>query len=147
MTTLSDALASLADTPIATPTPIEVIQLRSQELRGRRRLRRLAAAAALAVTVATPIALGAARPNPGISVAATSPAEIKEAGYIAVAPGGYQGSGHWSLTVIRGVDTIRFRSDVDHPCAPTGIIQPGDRVYGSVVGAGSVLRAGETAHC
>jgi hypothetical protein len=149
MTTLSDALASLADTPSATPTPVEVIRLRADELRGRRRLRRLAAAATLAVAVAfaAPIALHATRPDPGISVAATSPAEVKEAGYVAVAPGGYRGSGQWSLTVIRGVNTIRLRSDVDHPCAATGIIQPGDRVYGRVVGAGSVLRVGETAHC
>ncbi len=145
MTELSDALASLAHTP--TPTPIEVIVLRSHELRGRRRLRRLAAAAALAVAVTAPIALQATRPNPGISVAAGSPAEIKEAGYVAVAPGGYQGKGHWSLTIIRGPNTIRISSDLDHPCAPTGTIEPGDRVYGSVVDAGSVLHAGETAHC
>ncbi len=147
MTTLSDALGSIAHTPTATPTPIEVIQLRSNELRGRRRLRQLAAVAALAVAVAAPIALRAARPNPGISVFATSPAEVREAGYVAVAPGGYRGRGHWSLTIVRGPNTIRFRSDLGHPCAPTGTIQPGDQVYGSVVGAGSVLRAGETAHC
>ncbi len=147
MTTLSDALASLAHTPIATPTPIEVIRLRSHELRGRRRLRLLAAAAALAVAVTAPIALRAARPDRGISVAATSPVEVRDAGYVAVAPGGYRGSGHWSLTIVRGPNTIRFSSDLGHPCAPTGTVQPGDHVYGRVVGAGSVLRAGETAHC
>jgi hypothetical protein len=147
MTTLSDALASLADTAIAAPTSVEVIRLRADELRGRRRLRRLAAVGALALAVTAPIALRAARPDPGINVVASNAAEVRDAGYVAVAPGGYRGRGDWSLTIIRGPNTIRLRSGLGHGCAPTGTIQPGDRVYGRVVGAGSLLRVGETAHC
>jgi hypothetical protein len=41
LTTLSDALASLADASVVEPTPIDVIQRRSQQLRRSRRLRLL----------------------------------------------------------------------------------------------------------
>ena len=147
MTTLSDALASLADASVVEPTPIDVIQRRSQQLRRSRRLRLLAGATAIAVAVAAPIALNATRTNRGIDVTTASPVEVRNGGYIATGPGGYVGSGHWSLTIYRGQTVIALRSEDGAPCGPTGTIQPGDRVYGNVAGAGSALRAGETAHC
>lgn len=147
MTTLSEALTSLADSSLVEPTPIEVIQLRSQQLRRSRRLRLLAGASVVAVAIAAPIVLNTTRTNPGIGITTASPIEVRNGGYIATSPGGYLGSGRWSLTIYRGQTTIELRSDDGQPCGPTGTIQPGDRVYGNVAGPGSALRAGETAHC
>lgn len=147
MTTLADALASLAGAPTVKPTPVALIERRSNELRRRRRVRLLAGAGAGALAVAIPIAVGTARTDRAINVTTTTPADVRNAEYIAAGPGGYLGTGHWSLTIHRGPTVLQLRSDLDQPCGPTGTIQPGDRVFGTVSGTGSALRAGEAAHC
>jgi hypothetical protein len=69
------------------------------------------------------------------------------AGYVAEAAGGYVAVGTWSLTITRGGEVIELSSSSSDDCGPTGIIRPGDKVRGSISGAGSSLRAGEKFAC
>ena len=48
--------------------------------------------------------------------------------YTASRPGGYQGSGTWTLEIRRAGTTIYYDSASDPSCANPGIIRPGDMV-------------------
>jgi hypothetical protein len=51
-----------------------------------------------------------------------------ECSYTATKPGGYEGSGTWTIEVHRGARTIYFDSLNHPPCAEPGVIEAGDRV-------------------
>jgi hypothetical protein len=143
MTELSSVLHTLIDRPLAAPPPVEVVLGRSRRLRARRRwMRAGSATAVLGFLVAGTIAWNGSSPT---TVSLTGGNQT--AGYVAVAPGGYEGAGTWRLTIVRAGRTLEYTSDVSPRCAPIGTIQTGDQVRGEIRGDESLLRAGEAAHC
>ena len=56
--------------------------------------------------------------------------------YVASQPGGYVGSGSWTLLIIRNGQELRYSSLASPSCAATGFVHPGDEVHANL-GAGA----------
>ena len=56
------------------------------------------------------------------------PETVSRCEYRATVAAGYEGSGTWTLDVIRGGQTISLNSVTSPPCMGPGVIQPGDLV-------------------
>ena len=147
MTDLSTVLRTLVDRPTAPPDPVEEVVARSRRVRARRRWIQAGSAAAAAVGLLAGFGALITRDDPGGTTVALGGDGTESAGYLAVAPGGYEGAGIWRLTIVRHGETIEFTSETSAPCGSTGVIQPGDEVRGEIRSGDSVLRAGEDAHC
>lgn len=146
MSDLSSVLHTLVERPLAEPAPIEAVVARSRRVRARRRLVRATSVVVVgAVAVFGVLSLRADRPT---TTVALSGGGTQSAGYLAVAPGGYEGVGTWRLTIVRADGhTLELTNESSPPCGALGTIQPGDHVRGEIHGDHSVLRAGEAAHC
>lgn len=144
MSELRHALSVLVEHPPATPVPVEQLVARGARFARRRRLQRVAGAAAfLAVSSVAGVALLQSPAPNHMVIAGGSPS----AGYIAQQPGGYIATGTWRLTITRANEVIELASPSSPSCGATGIIQAGDEVRGSIIGPNSSLRAGEAFTC
>ena len=143
MATLRSELQTLVESPPAPPPSVADIAARATRIR---RTRLGAASAGLALVLASFGAVslrGGARPTE-VVVGGGGPAA---AGYVAKAPGGYEGHGDWRLTIKRGHEVIDLTAEQAPACEAVGFIRPGDEVRGWVYGEGSSLKAGENAGC
>lgn len=145
MPELRQALSVLVEHPPATPTPVEQLVARGARFTRRRRLLRVAAAVAfVGVLSAAGVAVSRQSSAPNHIVAAGG---SMSAGYIAEQSGGYVATGTWRLTITRANEVIELASPSSPPCGPTGTIQAGDEVRGSILGPNSSLRVGESFTC
>lgn len=144
MSRLRSEMQALIESPPAPAAPVSALAARAKQIRGLR----TTMAAGLAGLVLAASLFAAALPDrvraTEVVVGGGGPAS---AGYIATGPGGYQGSGNWTLKITRGDEVIELRSGHDPECRPVGFIHPGDEVRGSVSGERSSLKAGEHAGC
>lgn len=141
--TLRSELQTLIDSPPAPPPSVGDIASRATRIR---RARMSAASVGLVLVLAAVGAVslrGGARPTE-VVVGGGGPAA---AGYVAKAPGGYEGHGDWRLTITRGHQVIHLRAGQAASCQAVGFIRPGDEVRGWVSGEDSSLKAGENAGC
>jgi hypothetical protein len=69
------------------------------------------------------------KPGTGVGpVAGPGGDSVVECTYTATRPGGYSGSGTWTLDIVRDGRTITFDSVRGPACQPVGLIRPGDVV-------------------
>lgn len=145
MADLQRSLHALVDNPPFAPPPIATVAARGGALAQRRRTGRAIGALALAfVASAAAINVLSSDGENGLDVASDG---LSSAGYVAENPGGYVATGAWTLTITRGDQVIELSSTTSDYCGPVGVILPGDEVRGSITGAASTLRVGETASC
>ncbi|HVF32666.1 MAG TPA: hypothetical protein VM933_06485 [Acidimicrobiales bacterium] len=145
MTELSTALQSFVDQPVAPPPSIASLMDRN---RARRRRRGLGlAGSSIAAVIVAGVSIGSFRAEPSpVAIDVTGPSS-RSAAYLATVPGGYEASGLWQLTVIRGEDRFVYSNETSPSCGDVGTIRVGDRVYAAIESAESLVRAGEDAHC
>jgi hypothetical protein len=101
----------------------------------------------MAALVAAALSVAAFRGEPTpVTINVTGPSS-RSAAYVATAPGGYEASGIWQLTIIRGEDRFVYSNETSPACGNIGTIRVGDRVYAGIESPESLVRAGEHAHC
>lgn len=145
MTELATILRSFAEQPVAPAPSIESLVERGRNHRRRRGA--LITGLAMVSLVAGAVAINVTGDRPGgVSINVAGPGS-RSAAYTAIAPGGYEASGVWRLTIVRAGNRILYSDTTSPACGAIGAIQPGDRVYGEIHTPESVLRAGEGARC
>ncbi len=145
MTELSKVLQSLIDQPGAPPPSIASLMERNRARRHRRALRVAGSSIAVVIVVVVSIVFYPGEPSP-VAINVTAPS-ARSAAYLATAPGGYEASGTWQLTIIRGEDRFVYSNETSPACSVVGTIRVGDRVYAAIESPESLVRAGEDAHC
>ncbi len=144
MSRLRTEMQTLIESPPAPAAPVSDLIVRAAQIRRHRS----GVASVIAVLTLAASLFAAALPDKDrptqVDVGGGGPAS---AGYIAKEPGGYEGTGDWTLTIKRGDQVIELRSGHAANCQPIGFIRAGDEVRGSVSGAASSLKVGETAGC
>lgn len=145
MTELSKALQSFVDEPAAPPPSIASLMERNRARRHRRA--RSLAGSSIAVVIVAIVSIVSLRGEPSpVAINVTGPS-ARSAAYLATAPGGYEASGMWQLTIIRGEERFLYSNETSPVCGDVGTIRVGDRVYAAIESPESLVRAGEDAHC
>lgn len=147
MAELRQSLFALVDNPPAAPPPVEQLAARGARFVQRRRMRRIGVAALAVLMFGSLVGVEIASQRSGDRGLEVASDGRTTAGYIAEAPGGYVGTGAWTITITRAGQAIELSSTTSDYCGPLGVILPGDEVRGSITGAESTLRVGETATC
>lgn len=145
MAELRQSLHTLVERPPAPPVAVEAVAARGARYARRRRVQRAGTALVLvAVASAAGSVVGRDREQSGVVLSTHG---ATQAGYVAEEPGGYIGTGTWTLRITRGGEVIELSSTSTGHCGRTGVILPGDEVRGSITGSNSTLRVGNDFSC